>query len=84
MKRLDSVGDAGDVIDRELTKGTRLPETLRLYLSSLARFLEWVSGSGTWVRHLRMSSNDVVTLCRALISVKSSLQEGVNTNMVAR
>jgi hypothetical protein len=61
VKRLDSVGDAGDVIDQELKKGTRLPGTLRLYLSSLVRFLEWVSGSGTWLRHLRMSSNEVVT-----------------------
>jgi hypothetical protein len=31
------VGDAGDVIDRELQKGTRLPGTLRLYLSCLVK-----------------------------------------------
>ena len=84
VKRLELVGDAGDVIDRELQKGTRLPGTLRLYLSSLVRFLEWVSGSGTWLRHLRMSSNEIVTLCRAVISVKGSLREDVNMNMVAR
>ena len=36
-KRLDSVGDAGDVIDRELQTGTRLPGTLRLYLSCLVK-----------------------------------------------
>jgi hypothetical protein len=34
------MGDAGDVIDRELEKGTRLPGTIRLYLSSLIKFLE--------------------------------------------
>jgi hypothetical protein len=43
------VGDAGDVIDRELEKGTRLPGTIRLYLSRLIKFLEWVSGNSTWV-----------------------------------
>ena len=84
VKQLELVGDAGDVIDRELQKGTRLPGTLRLYLSSLVRFLEWVSGSGTWLRHLRMFSNEIVTLCRAVISVKGSLREDVNMNMVAR
>jgi hypothetical protein len=72
------------ILCEQLKKGTRLPGTLRLYLSSLVRFLEWVSGSGTWLRHLRMSSNEVVTVCRALISVKSTLQEDVNTNLVAR
>jgi hypothetical protein len=39
--RLETVGDAGDVIDRELEKGTRLPRTIRLYLSSLIKFLEF-------------------------------------------
>jgi hypothetical protein len=31
-----------------------------------------------------MSSNEIVTLCRAVISVKGSLLEDVNMNMVAR
>jgi len=84
VRQLETVGDAGDVIDRELQKGTRLPGTIRLYLSSLVKFLEWVSVSSTWLRHLRMSSNEVATLCRALISVKATLREDVNTDMVAR
>jgi hypothetical protein len=54
------MGDAGDVIDRELEKGTRLPGTIRLYLSSLIKFLEWVSGNSTWLRHLRPSHRTVV------------------------
>jgi hypothetical protein len=59
--RLETMGDCGDVIDRELQKGTRLPGTIRLYLTSLIRFLEWVSGHSAWLRHLRMSSNAVVS-----------------------
>jgi hypothetical protein len=60
--RLETMGDAGDVIDRELEKGTRLPGTIRLYLSSLIKFLEWVSGNSTWLRHLRLSFSVDLTL----------------------
>jgi hypothetical protein len=56
------MGDAGDVIDRELEKGTRLPGTIRLYLSSLIKFLEWESGNSTWLRHLRLSFSVDLTL----------------------
>jgi hypothetical protein len=76
--RLETMGDCGDVIDRELQKGTRLPGTIRLYLTSLIRFLEWVSGHSAWLRHLRMSSNAVVTVSRALTTVKRTLREDVN------
>ena len=82
--RLETVGDAGDVIDRELEKGTRLPGTIRLYLSRLIKFLEWVSGNSTWLRHLRLSSSVVLTLCRSLVNVKGILSEDVNADMVAR
>ena len=82
--RLETVGDAGDVIDRELAKGTRLPGTVRLYLASLVKFLEWVSGNSTWLRHLRLSSNIISTLCRSLTTVKGTLREDINADLVAR
>ena len=39
VQRLETVGDIGGVIDRELQKGTRLPGTIRLYLASLIKLL---------------------------------------------
>jgi hypothetical protein len=44
--RLEAVGDAGDVIDRELEKGTRLPGTIDntkifkhfIYLATISAF----------------------------------------------
>jgi hypothetical protein len=78
------MGDVGGVIDRELEKATRLPGTIRLYLASLIKFLEWVSGSSTWLRHLRLSSSVVLTLCRSLVNVKGTLSEDVNADKVAR
>ena len=71
--RLETMGDSGDVIDQELQKGTRLPGTIGLYLASLIRFLQWVSGHSTWLRHLRMSSNAVVTVSRTLTTVRMSI-----------
>jgi hypothetical protein len=42
------MGDVGGVIDRELEKATRLPGTIRLYLASLIKFLEWVSEAAAY------------------------------------
>ena len=82
--QLENMGDVGGVIDRELEKATRLPGTIRLYLASLIKFLQWVSGSSTWLRHLRLSSSVVLTLCRSLVNVKGTLSEDVNADKVAR
>ena len=59
------------------------PATLRVYLHSLAGFLQFLAGKGTWLRHLRLLADQLTTLSETMKTVSKSLKEDVLIAKVA-
>ena len=60
------------------------PATLRVYLHSLAAFLQFLAGSRPWLRHLELNSSQLLTIHGKVKNVAKSLVADVLKDKVER
>lgn len=60
------------------------PSTLRVYLHSLAGFLEYLASSRVWLRHLGLVSEELLTLHAKMKNISKSLKQDVLKDKVQR
>jgi len=60
------------------------PATLRVYLHSLASFVQFIAGSRPWLRHLDLSSSQLLTVYGKVKNIAKSLMADVLKDKVER
>ncbi|XP_071123927.1 uncharacterized protein [Mytilus edulis] len=80
---LEKIGTLDGEVNRHLQEDRVKPATLRVYLHSLAGFLQFLAGKGTWLRHLRLLADQLTTLSETMKTVSKSLKEDVLIAKVA-
>ncbi len=59
-------------------------DSLKVYCHSLAAFLTFLGSSATWLRHLRMTANQMAVLVNVVKQVAKSLKQDILVEQVER